>query len=164
MVLCGGMDISSPATILRAPGEGETITAFGDTLLCKLSAGATGGQLSLAHLTTPPGNGPPLHRHTREDEMFIVIAGRFRFVSDGVESVAEPGAVVWLRRGTVHTYKVISDIPGEAWVFVMPGGFENFFRSSAALFAESAGGPPDMDKIMAAAAAQGIEILGPPLN
>jgi quercetin dioxygenase-like cupin family protein len=156
--------MTPPATIIRAPGEGETITAFGDTLRCKLSVTETRGQLSLVHLTTPPGGGPPLHRHTLEDELFIVTAGRFRFVSDDAEHEAAPGAVVWLQRGTVHTFKVTSDTPGQAWVFVLPGGFEDFFRASAEAFIQAAGGPPDMAMIMAAAAARGIEILGPPLS
>jgi len=156
--------MNPPATIIRTPDEGETITAFGDTLQIKLSAADTGGQLSLGLLTTPPGNGPPLHRHTHEDELFIVVEGRFRFVSDDVEREAGPGTVVWLRSGTVHTFQVISDTPGKAWVLVMPGGFENFFRASSEVFAQAAGGPPDMAKIMAVATAQGIEILGPPLG
>ena len=63
----------------------------------------------------------------------------------------------------VLSFKVISDIPGQAWVLVLPGGFENFFRTSADVFAQAGSGPPDMGKIMAAAAAQGLEILGPPL-
>jgi quercetin dioxygenase-like cupin family protein len=153
----------SPATIILQPDEGEVITAFGDTIVSKLSAADTGGQLSLGIVTTPPRSGPPLHRHTREDELFIIIEGIFRFVSDGAEHAAGPGAVVWLKRGTVHTFQVISESPGKAWVFVLPGGFESFFRTSASIFVEAAGGVPDMGRIIAAAAAQGIEILGPPL-
>lgn len=155
--------MNSPSTIIRQADEGEIISAFGDTVQSKLSAADTGGQLSLGIVTTPPGSGPPLHRHTREDELFIIIEGIFRFVSDSEERAAGPGAVVWLKRGTVHTFQVVSETPGRAWVFVLPGGFENFFRNSAAIFVEAAGGPPDMAKIMAAAGAAGIEILGPPL-
>jgi hypothetical protein len=64
----------------------------------------------------------------------------------------------------VHTFKVIGDRPGRAWVQVFPAGFEQFFRASAAIFAEAAGRPPDMARLIETAAAQGIEILGPPLE
>jgi quercetin dioxygenase-like cupin family protein len=156
--------MNPPPTIIRQPDEGEVISAFGDTVQTKLSAADTGGQLSLGIVTTPSRNGPPLHRHTREDELFIIIEGIYRFVSDGEEHAAGPGAVIWLRRGTVHTFQVVSEVPGKAWIFVLPGGFESFFRASAAIFVEAAGGAPDMAKIMAAASAAGIEILGPPLE
>lgn len=63
----------------------------------------------------------------------------------------------------VHSFKVISDIPGQAWVLVLPGGFENFFCTSADVFAQAGSGPPDMGKIMAVATTQGLEIPGPPL-
>ena len=155
--------MNPPQSIVLQSGAGEMIHAYGDTVQMKLSAEATGGLLSLGLLTPPPRGGPPLHRHTREEELFIVIEGRFRFVSDGVESEAGPGSVVFLPRNTVHAFQVISETPGKAWVHVYPGGFETFFRRSAAIFVEAAGGAPDMARIMEAAAAQGIEILGPPL-
>src|SRR5688500_10581348 len=152
------------SSIIRQPGEGEVINAYGDSVQLKLGTPDTGGQLSLGFLTTPPGGGPPLHRHTREVELFIIIEGRFKFVSDGQEYEAGPGAVAFLPRNSVHTFKVISDTPGKAWVQVFPAGFETFFRESAALFVEAAGGMPDMARIMETAARQGIEILGPPLS
>jgi quercetin dioxygenase-like cupin family protein len=151
-------------SIIRQPGEGEVIHAYGDSVRLKLGVPDTGGLLSMGHLTTPPGGGPPLHRHTREDELFIIIEGRFKFVSDGQEYEAGPGTVAFLPRNSVHTFKVIGDRPGRAWVQVFPAGFEQFFRASAAIFAEAAGRPPDMARLIETAAAQGIEILGPPLE
>src|SRR5512139_867599 len=35
----------------------------------------TGGAYSLFEITTPPGQGPPPHVHTREDESFYVLDG-----------------------------------------------------------------------------------------
>ncbi len=64
----------------------------------------------------------------------------------------------------VLSFKVISDIPGQAWVLVLPGGFENFFRTSADVFAQAGSGPPDIGKIMAAAAALDLAPAAPALS
>ena len=52
----------------------------------------------------PPGVGAPLHRHSREDEIFYVIEGTFRiWRGDDVLDVG-PGDVALLPRDQVHTF------------------------------------------------------------
>jgi hypothetical protein len=68
-------------------------------------------------------------------------------------------------RGIPHNYRVESETA--RWlVFCEPAGFEEFVRevSESAPAAElpPAGRPHDLDAIAAAAAAAGIELLGPP--
>lgn len=148
------------AVILKV-GEGQTITAFGDTALTKLSNAETNGTFCLVLLTTPPRGGPPLHRHTNEDELFIVVSGRYRFVCDGVTHELEAGGVVFLPRQSVHTFMVTGPQPAQAWVMVLPGGFEKFFRRCAAEFPP--GIPPDPAVAARIGQEFGIEFLGPPL-
>jgi mannose-6-phosphate isomerase-like protein (cupin superfamily) len=54
----------------------------------KLSAGDIGRAFSLGLLIAQPKSGPPLHRHSREDELFIVTSGRF--VSSATVTVMTP--------------------------------------------------------------------------
>ena len=146
--------------VLKA-GEGQAITAFGDTVVAKLTTADTHGAFSLGLLTTPAQGGPPLHRHTREDELFLVISGQFRFVCDGMAHDVGPGGVVFLPRQTVHTYMALGPEAGQVWVLVLPGGFEKFFGRCAAEFRP--GVPPDPALITKIGQDFGIEFLGPPL-
>lgn len=41
---------------------------------------------------------------------------------------APAGTVVFLKRGEPHTFRNISQEPGEHTVTLVPGGLENFFR------------------------------------
>jgi quercetin dioxygenase-like cupin family protein len=65
---------------LVQPGTGKELHAFGNVLTVMLTGDLTGGVISIMTETTPPGGGPPLHRHTREDEIFLVIEGRISYL------------------------------------------------------------------------------------
>jgi hypothetical protein len=45
---------------------------------------------------------------------------------DGVCLQAEPGATVFMPKGHVHTFKIISRQAGEQLMFVYPAGIEQF--------------------------------------
>jgi quercetin dioxygenase-like cupin family protein len=97
-----------------------------------LSAGDSGGQLTVLEATQPPGGGPPWHTHSREDESFYVLAGAFEF-DCGEHSVAgTPGSFVWLPRGTPHRYRAGPE-GGRLLLLFTPGGMENYFRDWAGL-------------------------------
>ena len=72
---------------LLAPGEGRTpapLNIVGESTMVKVSACDTAGALALFHLTAPRFTGPPLHVHTREDELFYVLDGTLVFEIGGV--------------------------------------------------------------------------------
>jgi quercetin dioxygenase-like cupin family protein len=142
------------------PTEGERLSAFGDTIVFKLGGHDTGEALTLALGTVPPGGGPPPHRHLAEDELFIVLSGREEFLVNGAWTPVEPGTVVYLPRGTVHTFRNVGDVPSQHWVLTTPGGFDRFFRECAAVFdaAAASNGAPDMTRILAIFAAYQLEL------
>lgn len=95
-----------PETLVILPEDGDTIHAYGDTALVKLSGGQTNGSMVVVVGTSPPGGGPPPHRHRNEDEMFIVLEGKIRFLANGQwTEPLPPGAVVYTPRGVVHTFQ-----------------------------------------------------------
>lgn len=153
---------SSPCRpiVLRA-SEGQTIRAFGDTVIVKITTTDTNGAFSLGLVTTPPQGGPPLHRHTREDEVFLIVSGQYRFVCDGITHDVGPGSMLFLPRNTIHTFMVTGTEPGQAWVLLLPGGFEKFFGRCAAEFRP--GVQPDLGIITKIGQDFGIEFHGPPL-
>ncbi|WP_431269814.1 cupin domain-containing protein [Dankookia sp. P2] len=66
------------APIIRLPGEGTPNRAFGERLI-RIRASETAGRFAVIEEPVPPGWGPPLHVHAREDEFFQVLEGTFRF-------------------------------------------------------------------------------------
>ena len=53
-------------------------------------------------------DGPPLHVHQREDEVFQVLAGEVRFRVGDREQMARAGDILLVPQGTPHTYRVES--------------------------------------------------------
>ena len=73
--------------------------------LIKATAAETGGGAGLFEGHVPPGEGPPLHVHRREDEIFHIVEGRFRIWCGDRTWDVEPGAVVFLPKGVPHTFR-----------------------------------------------------------
>ena len=51
----------------------------GVAITVKAGSGDTGGTLTVLELVIAPSSGPALHTHLREDELWFVLAGDFRF-------------------------------------------------------------------------------------
>jgi len=132
--------------------------------LNKLTGGDTGGAFLLTEIDIPPGGGPPLHRHTREDELFIVLEGELAFRVGEQTLHAKAGAVVFGPRGLPHTFKNCTGQRVRAMVFVTSPVSEGFFRSFGEPLPGTTAPPPDdviIERIMKLAPEYGIEILGP---
>lgn len=152
---------SVPTAIIVPPEGGRTLHAFGDSPCVKLAGEQTGGTMTVVLNHTPPGGGPPPHLHRNEDETFLVLEGKIRFLANGEWTEALPvGSVVYLPRGTVHTFQNIGDTPSRAWIIATPSGFENFFARCAAHFATPEM-PPNMAAILGISSEHGIEYVPP---
>jgi len=57
------------------PGGGKTLHILGDDVTSVVVGADTRGAYAVQQQETQPGGGPPLHRHSREDEGFTVLAG-----------------------------------------------------------------------------------------
>jgi len=146
--------------IIVQPGEGKAVTAFGDTVVFKLVGGQTGNEITIGLVITPPGGGPPLHVHHRDHEIFIIESGDLEMNVAGEWKKSPPGSVVFLPKDIPHQFRNAGATPARHWVILTPSGFEHFFERAAAIFA--ADRPPDMARIVEAAADHGLELLGPP--
>ena len=144
----------STPTIVQ-DGGGTVVDAFGSEIRFALTAEHTSGTLTLGFATVPPGDGPPPHLHQHEDELFIIVEGRYGFLADGEWSEVGPGAVVYIPRGSVHTFRNAGESVARHWVLTTPSGFEQFYAKCEEVFAAT--GAPDMSQIVAISAAHGIQ-------
>jgi quercetin dioxygenase-like cupin family protein len=147
-------DQNSKSPVLRAPGEGRVLEAFGDVVTLHLTGEETGGKFTMWTEVTPPGGGPPPHYHLNEDETFYVQEGRFSFFLSGQWQEYGPGSVVYMPRSVVHTFKNVGEQPGRLLITTYPSGFEVFFGRCAEEFKQPQG--PNMERIMAISAEHGI--------
>ena len=107
-------------TFCSAPGDGQLLPTGG---LLKLSSAQSGGTLEVIEL----GRGsPPPHVHHDHEECFYIIEGRYTFTLGTEQLEAPAGSVVFVPRGTRHSFKRSEG--ARALVFVIPAGLEGFFR------------------------------------
>lgn len=114
--------------------EAECLEAFGDQTLVLIASDETANRFCLAQSETPSFGGPPCHLHEREDEVFIISAGRYEFQIGDARVQAEVGDTIFAPRGVPHTFRVVSNEPGRFLLFTTPGGFDQFFRECAELW------------------------------
>lgn len=128
----------------------------------------TGGRLGIVEITMPAGDEPPLHIHYDHDEIFCVLEGELTLYLPGEERTLRTGDVFVAPRGIPHIYRA-GEAGARALVESAPAGFEAFVEAvsapaTAAVLPEP-GAPPtpeQVDRLTAAAAEQGIELIGPP--
>jgi quercetin dioxygenase-like cupin family protein len=126
----------------------------------------TDGAYAVVELTGAPGDMPPLHVHTHDDEGFYVLEGALR-LHVGPDAVLRlhPGQFALVPRGAVHTYLVESDQPAR-WLAISSGGFDRFI-AEVSVPAAYRGLPdtpqiPPPEELVRIAERHGIVILGPP--
>jgi quercetin dioxygenase-like cupin family protein len=123
------------------------------------------GAYSLSELWGARGDMPPLHVHHRDEESFYVLDGELRLFLGERELVLGAGQAALAPREIAHTYRVESD--QARWIVInSPAGFEQFLLAASEPAPSDqlppAGRPADPAALASAAAAHGIEILGPP--
>jgi quercetin dioxygenase-like cupin family protein len=123
----------------------------------KVPSVVTAGQLAIVEHTLPPrALAAPRHRHSREDELSIVLSGRIGALlgDEVVEGAA--GAYVWKPRDQWHTFWNASDTEELRFIeLLLPGGFERYFERLSPML--TAAGGADPDAIAALADEFGIE-------
>jgi mannose-6-phosphate isomerase-like protein (cupin superfamily) len=118
----------------------------------------TNGAVAVVRVFVPPGAGAAPHVHSREDEVFEVVRGHYRFRHGDQEVDAPVGTILFLPRGIPHTFRNVSDEPGEHTVTLVPGGLEKMFRETSTNNIQL---PRDAAKNEAIALKYGVTLLPP---
>lgn len=145
-------------------GEGDARWWLGTLAEIKITAGQTGGLLSVVEMTNPPHFEGPLHVHHREDETFWILDGDATIeVGDRVIQ-ASAGDVVFGPRDIPHRYSVGPNGCRMLFIFT-PGGLEEAIVAMSEPAAERtvpppAQEPPDFERLLPIIEKAGAEILG----
>ncbi len=129
---------------------------LGTTMTVKVSAADTGGTCAMVEQITPPGWGPPLHVHTREDEMMYVLDGEYEVRLGDQTLRVTAGQAVGMPRNVPHTFKNVGATDGRLLAVMTPGTLEPYFHEIAQL-----SGPPSPQLVAPIAERYGLTMLGP---
>jgi quercetin dioxygenase-like cupin family protein len=148
------------APAILTPETQQSLWFLGAPIQIRAGADATGGRLAIVEHQAERGLASPVHRHTADDETFLVLEGELRVEVDGQARAAGAGAVAFLPRGLPHAFVVTS--PQARYLTIhAPARFDQFAIAAGTSVGQTST-PPDPAALAAMAAGYGIEILGPP--
>lgn len=151
---------------LAHAGEHQKIEWIGGGVMSVLfDAKVTDGQLTVLRSRLQGGAASPVHVHSAEDEMFVVLKGNAVFWVGDQRRELSDGGVAFLPRGVPHAYRFVSD-EVDLLTLGVPSGIEGFFRSAGWDLADPkpAGWQLTPEGMAAAAVAFSQRIVGPPLD
>ena len=142
-------------------GEGRALpTPTDDVITIKADTRQTNGGMTVMELRVAPGSGPATHIHLREDELWWVLEGEFRFRTADDWLRASTGGMAFGPRGMPHAFQNIADTPGRLLIVTTPSGVERFFEQ----FAQDQALPIGFERLTVVGAANWLEFTGPPLS
>jgi quercetin dioxygenase-like cupin family protein len=159
----------SEQVIVRGPHDGRRLlVGAGDYVSYKVRSAETAGAYFCFEVSTTPGFGPPLHRHSYR-ELFYVLDGEYEFTleRDGrLETITGgPGTAVAIPPDVPHTFKNATERPSRLLFVHQPAALEEFFEEfgvpvSRPGEAPANAEPPDPAAMGAALERNGVRIVG----
>ncbi|WP_380169592.1 dimethylsulfonioproprionate lyase family protein [Jannaschia sp. R86511] len=164
---------SAPVTgrlVHHRAGTAPSTWAMGSLFEHLLHDEDSAGRLGVALVTQPPGVASPLHRHSRESEVFFVLSGTMTYrAGDDVLHLGE-GDFVHLPQGMPHAFRVTGSEPVRFLGLAAPGRLFHLYEEVGVPAAERRPPGPDgpsaaeeVPRWNAVAGRYGLEVLGPPL-
>lgn len=159
------------ASAIADPDAQQAVWFLGALIRERIGGSSTGDALAVLEHTGHRGYNSPMHRHTRDDETFVVLDGQVELTVDGEHHVAEAGSAIWLARQSLHGF-VVASAGAKFLTLHTPAGFDRFTVEAGAPARVDEGEraihqpdsivPPSPEELTRIAATYGIEIVGPP--
>ena len=130
-----------------------------------LSAEETGGVFSLTEFEAapPPAPSAPLHIHWDANETIYVLEGEFQIMFEDRSTAVQPGASIFVPKGTRHTIANAGTKRGRLLVVLTPPGFEGYWKEMSQLM-EKSGGAVDPEIALATQKKYHVDMLGQARN
>jgi quercetin dioxygenase-like cupin family protein len=122
--------------------DGTVVRVFGEKIEIIASSQSTNYTFVIGVQTSPPGGGPPPHRHLGEDELFNVIEGEFEFFDGTSWKPFHRGEIRYSLRGSYHGFRNVGQTTGVMMFTTNGGGLDDYFAEIAPLQL-----PRDMDRL-----------------
>lgn len=148
----------------RPVATGPAFWGPGDHYTFLVTGAESGGAYFAMEALVPPGGGPPLHIHRREDETFYLLEGAIEFRLGDEAITAGPGDFVNVPRGTVHNFRNTGSETARMVLTFTPAGIERFFEETLEPAPNGAEDAPDNSdevaaRYVAAAPGYGLEFV-----
>jgi|SRR6516164_4534180 quercetin dioxygenase-like cupin family protein len=108
-----------------------------------LSGIDTGGAYCLLEVSLAPGMAVPRHTHTREDEVYFVLAGELAVTVGEKAFVLGPGDTLLAPRDIPHALRNSGNITNHYLLVFSPSGFEEFIMATAVPAPDNAVAPTE---------------------
>jgi quercetin dioxygenase-like cupin family protein len=162
----GSITYSSEPKIIPN-GEGKHVWAMGVHVTIRITSEVTNGLYSVFEDVVPPGAGPPLHTHTKEDETMFILEGELEVTLGEQTHTVGPGTFIHMPRGAAHRFKNMKDRPVRMLLSYTPGGFEKWFTDIGTPATKDSQGkgpeikPEDIKRAVTAAEGYGVRFSTP---
>ena len=139
---------NAPASIRRAPSIRHQPRAkryyfdVGLGSVC-LSGTDTAGAYCLLEVSLAPGIAVPRHTHTREDEVYFVLAGELEATVGEQTFVLRPGDTLLAPRDIPHALRNSGNTTNHYLLVFSPSGFEEFIMATAVPAPDNAVAPTE---------------------
>jgi len=127
----------------------------------RLQAAQTGGQLTMFEFRVPAQARVPVpHSHVAYDETVYGLDGVLTWTVDGRQMEVGPGGVLFILRGVVHHFENTGAAEARQLSVITPGILgPEYFREIGEVV--NAGGPPNIERIMAVMQRHGLRPVQP---
>ena len=112
-----------------------------------LSGKETGGAYCLLQVGLAPGMAVPRHTHTREDEVYFVLAGELEATVGDETFVLRPGDTLLAPRDVPHELRNSGTSENHFLLVFSPSGFEEFITATAVTAPDNAVAPTEPPKV-----------------
>jgi len=121
----------------------------GDQYTFLVTGAQSNGAYFIMEGIIPPGGGPPLHIHHREEECFYLLAGYLEITLGEKKFNATTGAFIQIPRGTVHKFHNVGSTTARMLLLFSPAGMDKYFEETLELVQDrSAAIPPISEAVI----------------
>ena len=129
----------------------------------KVSGADVGNTYAAIEVHTPPGYGPALHIHLRQNELFFMLTGSIGLQCGSDRTILNAGDSFMAPANVPHAYVTLGTDPARMLMIFDPAGdMEGFFGEYAPLV--NVDGEPDPRRLAEVYAKHGMKVVGPPLK